>query len=246
VELILDQVRAIGSWVQDPVGHHPACAPKGGRMPRQMRLDLAGELAALRAMHAAVLARAELQLRQTGDLMWAESSCRAVLAHRDVWWRERVADCLSALGVQVIAKAGDGMDAGGVLVVEQPDLVVVQDLLPLLSGLQVVRQARRYAPTLLIAGIGAHLVERRRSVCLGSSNSSRDSDLAPRRAGCRSRHNGRRLTVTGVTERPVDRGSGHPEATDQVGDRLPAVEQRADLPHLIGSEPGPVGVVVRV
>jgi len=107
-----------------------------------------------------VLARAELQLRQTGDLMWADSSCRAVLAHRDVWWRERVADYLTALGVQVIAQAGDGADVVGVLVVEQPDLVVVQDLLPLLPGLQVVRQARRYAPTSLIA---AHLLDSRQA-----------------------------------------------------------------------------------
>jgi len=157
VELILDQVRAIGAWVQDPVGNQPACAPKGGRVPREMPLDLAGELAALRATHAAVLARAELQLRQTGDPLWADSSCRAVLAHRDVWWRERVADYLTAQGVQVIAQAGDGADVVGVLIVEQPDLVVVQDLLPLLPGLQVVRQARRYAPTSLIA---AHLLDR--------------------------------------------------------------------------------------
>jgi len=160
VELILDQVRAIGWWVQDPVGHQPACAPKGGRVPRERRLDLAGELETLRATHAAVLARAELQLAQTGDLMWADSSCRAVLVHRDVWWRERVADCLSALGVQVIAKVGDCVDAVAVLVVEQPDLVVVQDLLPLLPGLQVVRQARRYAPTSLIA---AHLLDSRQA-----------------------------------------------------------------------------------
>jgi len=161
VELILDQVQAIGAWVQDPVGHHPACAPKGGRVRLEMRLDLAGELAARRATHAAVLARAELQLGQTGDFMWADSSCRAVLAHRDVWWRERVADCLTTLGVQVIAQAGDGVDAVGALVVEQPDLVVVQDLLPLLPGLQVVvRQARRYAPTSLIA---AHLLDSRQA-----------------------------------------------------------------------------------
>ena len=40
------------------------------------------------------------------------------------------------LGVQVIAKASDGVDAVGVvLVVEQPDLVVLQDLLPVLPGL---------------------------------------------------------------------------------------------------------------
>jgi len=160
VELILDQVRAIGSWVQDPVGTGPDRAPELGVVSRELRLDLAGELAARRATHAAVLARAELQLRQTGDLMWADSSCRAVLAHRDVWWRERVADCLTALGVQVIAQAGDGVDAVGVLVVEQPDLVVVQDLLPLLPGLQVVRQARRYAPTSLIA---AHLLDSRQA-----------------------------------------------------------------------------------
>ncbi len=36
----------------------------------------------------------------------------------------------------MIAKASDGVDAVGVvLVVEQPDLVVLQDLLPLLPGL---------------------------------------------------------------------------------------------------------------
>ncbi len=133
---------------------HSLCVAAGsGRRRAARRL-------ALRATHAAVLARAELQLRQTGDLMWADSSCRAVLAHRDVWWRERVADYLTALGVQVIAQAGDGADVVGVLVVEQPDLVVVQDLLPLLPGLQVVRQARRYAPTSLIA---AHLLDSRQA-----------------------------------------------------------------------------------
>ncbi len=160
VELILDQVRAIGAWVQDPVGTGPDRAPELGVVSRETRLDPATELKALRATHAAVLARAELQLRHTGDPLWADSSCRAVLAHRDVWWRERVADCLSALGVQVIAKAADGADAVGALVVEQPDLVVVQDLLPLLPGLQVVRQARRYAPTSLIA---AHLPDSRQA-----------------------------------------------------------------------------------
>jgi len=108
VELILDQVRAIGSWVQDPVGHQPACAPKGGRVPRETGLDLAGELAALRATHAAVLARAELQLGQTGDLMWADSSCRAVLAHRDVWWRDRVADCLTEIPSSAVILLGLG------------------------------------------------------------------------------------------------------------------------------------------
>ena len=51
MELILDQVRAIEAWVQDPVGNQPACAPKGGRVPRETGLDLAGELAALRATH---------------------------------------------------------------------------------------------------------------------------------------------------------------------------------------------------
>ena len=40
------------------------------------------------------------------------------------------------------------------------DLVVVQDLLPLLPGLQVVRQARRYAPIALIA---AHLLDSRQA-----------------------------------------------------------------------------------
>jgi len=44
--------------------------------------------------------------------------------------------------------------------VEQPDLIVVQDLLPLLPGLQVVRQARRYATTALIA---AHLLDSRQA-----------------------------------------------------------------------------------
>jgi len=69
-----------------------------------------------------------------------------VLAHRNDWLRGKVRDLLCFEGVEVVGEFADGADAAGTLVAEQPDLLLVEDLLPTLRGIQVIGRARRFAP----------------------------------------------------------------------------------------------------
>ena len=80
---------------------------------------------------------------------------RALLVHRNEWLRRRVAQDLERCGIEVVAQLDNGAEGVGALVAEQPDLLFVEDTLPMVSGLQVLQEAGRYAPrTLLAAQVG--------------------------------------------------------------------------------------------
>jgi CheY-like chemotaxis protein len=119
-----------------------------GRLTREERLDLNRRQAARQREHEALLARSEQVLRPPDDVLAPAGPVpvRAVLAHRNVWVRDRVAQRLAEAGVEVVGVFEDGADAAGTVVAEQPDLVLVEDLLPTMPGLQVVRRVRTFAP----------------------------------------------------------------------------------------------------
>lgn len=143
MELVADQVAAIDAW-------NRALSVRRGSVPaqavtREMRQDLARRVEAHCRTQEALLSRADEHLRQSGELLMTLSPCRAILVHRNEWLREKVATGLRDCGVDVVASLEDGADGVGTLVVEQPDIVFVEDRLPSVAGLQVVKQARRYA-----------------------------------------------------------------------------------------------------
>jgi DNA-binding NarL/FixJ family response regulator len=83
-----------------------------------------------------------------------------VLAHRNAWLRDKVAARLEELGVAIVGVYDDGADAAGTVVVEQPDLLLVEDRLPTLSGIQLTRRARDFAPHTVVGAQvldGAHI-----------------------------------------------------------------------------------------
>ena len=148
------QVRAIDAWnaAQRAAEH----AAESSALTREMRLDLSRRLEARRREQQALLARAEQQLSASGDVLASRLAQRAVLAHRNTWLRDKVADGLRAHGIMVVGVFEDGADAAGTIVVEQPDLVFVEDRLPTLSGAQVIGRARTYAPH---AVLGAQVLD---------------------------------------------------------------------------------------
>ncbi len=154
VELIIEQLQSIDAWVHDQGRPSPGGEPTPGGARPELRRDATRHGNTRRVTHERMLDRAQVQLGLSGGPLWADSTCRALLMHRDALWRTQLADCLAGRGVDVVAGVADGTDAVGTLVVEQPDLLVVQDLPA--SGLQVVGQARRYAPNTLIA---VHLLD---------------------------------------------------------------------------------------
>lgn len=111
-----------------------------------------------RALHD----RVERLLRRSEQL--APLQVRAVLAHRDLRLVGDVAKRLTAAGVQVVGAFSDGADAAGTIVAEQPDLVLVQDELPTMSGLDVLDRVRTFCPDAVLGaqvadhgGIGAYV-----------------------------------------------------------------------------------------
>lgn len=150
--LLQDQLDGLSAW------HHfvrdREFLDEEGRVTREMRLDAQRRLQALRRANQALLARTDDTVRETHPVL-GESAPRAVVVHRQGWVRGRVSAELEACGVEVVAQLEDGADALGVVVADQPDLALVEDALPSIPGLEVIRQARRLAPhTLMAAQVG--------------------------------------------------------------------------------------------
>ena len=119
-------------------------------MSREQRLDARRRLDVLRRQHEAVVAATAQSMEVSGGVLRVMGP-RALLVHRNEWLRRRVAHDLERCGVEVVAQLDNGADGVGTLVAEQPDLLFVEDTLPMVSGLQVLEQARRYAPRSLLA-----------------------------------------------------------------------------------------------
>lgn len=121
-----------------------------------MRLDLDRRLDARRREQAAIIARADAQLRLTGDILGTNGPLRAVVAHRNEWIARKITGLLADRKVHVVGTFTDGADAAGTVVAEQPDLLVVEDRLPTLTGVDVVREAREYSP---LSVVGAQALD---------------------------------------------------------------------------------------
>lgn len=76
---------------------------------------------------------------------------RVVVAHRRAWLRTALRTGLESAGIGAVEECEDGATALGAVVAAQPDVVLVQQQLPWLDGLEAVRQMRLYAPESLIA-----------------------------------------------------------------------------------------------
>lgn len=143
LDLVAQQLAGIEAWTAEL---HVDDVDTSITMTREMRLDAARRLESRKREQQAVLNRAARHLEASGKVLSSRPPVRAVLAHRNAWLRDKVAAGLRAAGVEIVGDFEDGADAAGTIVVEQPDLVLVEDRLPTLPGLEVVRRVRRYAP----------------------------------------------------------------------------------------------------
>lgn len=55
-----------------------------------------------------------------------------------------------------MAQTDNGADAVGLVVAEQPDLVLVEDTLAMLPGLEVIREVRRFSPDTVVVAQAAY------------------------------------------------------------------------------------------
>ncbi len=125
--------------------------------PRERRMDLdrrAGVLARVQEVVDERLAAAPV------DLTGTAAARRVVVAHRSPWFTDRLRDALAGHGVEVLAVVDDGADAIGTTLVELPDAVVVESVLQRVTGVEVVRELRRYAPEVVVTGFVPYEADR--------------------------------------------------------------------------------------
>ena len=154
LELASQQVRAIERF--NRARHMREEAAAAAARSREMRMDAARSLEVLRHEHEAVVSRAHQQLQASGHLLRAIAQRRAVLAHRDDWFFQRVAGALEDHDVHVVAGTDNGADAVGLIVAEQPDLVLIEDTLSMVTGVEVIREVRRFSPETVVTAQAAY------------------------------------------------------------------------------------------
>ena len=114
---------------------------------REARMDLARRIDVIRTEHRAIVARTDAQLRRSVELLQRTSPRRAIVVHRNSWFMDKVAADLTLRHIEVVATMTNGAEAVGAVVAEQPDLLLVEDSLPMMSGEDVVREVCTFAPS---------------------------------------------------------------------------------------------------
>ena len=125
-------------------------AAAAGRRSREQRLGLARRMDVLREQHRAIIARTDAQLKASADLLRG-APARAVVVHRNAWFADRVGSALTGHGAELVACLANGAAAVGVAVAEQPELLLLEETLPMLGGADLVREILAYSPRSLIA-----------------------------------------------------------------------------------------------
>jgi hypothetical protein len=108
------------------------------------RADSARQIEVLLRTHDAIAARsAQLLAAAVGPLRVPGPT--AVIAHGHAWFADKLAGLLEAQGVTVLGCTGNGAEALGATVADQPDVVLVGERLAMLSGSDLLRETRLYA-----------------------------------------------------------------------------------------------------
>ena len=154
LELARQQLEGIERWHQ--ARRAAQTAAERSAASRESRMDLARRMDVLRAEHRAIVERTDAHLRSSVELLQRATPRRAIVVHRSSWFADKVQAELLARQIVVVASLSNGAEAVGAVVAEQPDLLLVEDSLPMLTGEDVVREVRRFAPLTRIGAQVAH------------------------------------------------------------------------------------------
>ena len=154
VELVCQQLQAVERFQQ--ICRAAQALEAAGPLTREGRLDAARARDVLQREHEALVAHVDRQLAETGGPWRTRARRRVLLAHRNAWFAGKVAESLAAYDVHVVAQLDNGADAIGVAVAEQPDVVLVEDALPMVPGARVVAEVRDLCPGTTVAAQVEH------------------------------------------------------------------------------------------
>jgi CheY-like chemotaxis protein len=147
-ETLEDQLAGIAAFHEDRLAAEQAVAATG--ISRELKLDAHRRLDVVRRQHQALIAVVDDALRSAGSPLPGLAP-RVMLVHRNEWLRRRVSGDLTARGIEVVAELDNGAEGVGVAIAEQPDLILTEDTLAQVSGMQLLAAACRYAPRTMMA-----------------------------------------------------------------------------------------------
>lgn len=153
-DLVRRQLEGVATWHERRRQQQDGAA--SGRCSREQRLDLARRRDILQEQHRAIVARTDEQLRDSARMPSCTCRARAVVVHRGAWFIDKVCAALDGSGVDVVSRLANGAEAVGVVIAEQPDLVLVEDALPMLPGEAVIREIVACAPRTVVVAQVAH------------------------------------------------------------------------------------------
>lgn len=142
--LLCRQLAALDAWNKGRRRRERALMTEP--MSREERLVADRRMAVLERAHAAVLARADAALDADPAPIASRPALRAVIAHRHLWLADKLSAALANQGVLVVASSGNGAETLGIVVAEQPDLLVAGDVLAMMSSAELLAEVERYAP----------------------------------------------------------------------------------------------------
>ena len=142
-DLLLEQLRAVEAWTR---AHRPSDLDLDAAASRESRLDLARQRDVVERQRQALVDWTTRQLRASDHQLRSAVAVRAVVVHRNEWFKAKIASGLEDAGLAVVASLENGAEAAGVVIAEQPDAVVLESKLPMLTGIDLTRTIRRYAP----------------------------------------------------------------------------------------------------
>jgi CheY-like chemotaxis protein len=148
--LVQRQVEAMDAWNVARTQREATYTAQPG-VSREARLDFARRLDAVHCAHEAMLVHAGDFLARQGGPLLSPLPQRAVIAHRQEWFIRQLTDGLLEHGITVVAATNNGAEALGVVVAEQPDVLLVEDRLTMLSGAELVAEAALFAPYTIVA-----------------------------------------------------------------------------------------------
>lgn len=147
---LVRQIEAIDAWNSARVARQQACAaatPSGeGRADADLHRDV------LRRVDAAVQERTHRHLAQALMAPFTSTTgVTAVIAHNHPWFAAQIGRALGERRIAVIAITDNGTEALGVVIAEQPDVLLVSETLSMLTGEDLVADAALFAPETLLA-----------------------------------------------------------------------------------------------
>ena len=139
-------VDRLARWCADALHAQPA-----GTGSRENALDASRRRDVVERQRQAMCDRVDAQ----PDEPTPGTAPTAVLAHRNDWFAGSIAAALAAARVMVVARVSNGADAVGICAAEQPDLLLIEDQLPMLPGPAAVLAVREFSPgTRVVAQVG--------------------------------------------------------------------------------------------